>query len=183
MSETADLLQASRAAHQQAKNAQRTGDTEGARARWSEALTFRRKARASDPQRLDASWRSDALHPAMRGEKQRRHHRMPGLTVEQVAAKADADLERYFREQLGEIDRAVIAVEHPEIVTPKQWLETKAGALDDAGKTPCVKGHLTQLLNFDTRVCQGCGRIETLTETVALEDTEAFKAAKAEGRV
>ena len=181
MSETVDLLQASRSAHQQAKNALRTGDTAKARECFREALTYRLKARAGDPDRMDASWRNDAIHPKMPGESQRRHLRMPGMTTAEVAAKLDADLERYFREQLGEIDRAVIVVEHPEIVTPKQWVMTVEGALDEDGRTTCKEGHRMQLLNFDQRVCV-CGRIETLTETVALEDTEAFKAALAEGK-
>ena len=37
-----------------------------------------------------------------------------------------------------------------------------------------------QLLTFDQRVCVGCKRVETLTETLAVEDTEAFKCAQAE---
>lgn len=175
MSDTADLLHASRAAHQQAKNLLRTGDTDGAREQFRAALTDRRKARLADPDKMDAAWRSDALHPKMPGEASRRHLRMPGMSIEEVAAKVDADLERYFLEQLGEIDRPIVSSEHPEIVTPKQWVETTAGRLDAEGQSLCPSGHRMQLVNFDQRVCVACGRIETLTETVALEDTIAFK--------
>ena len=104
---------------------------------------------------------------------------MPGMTTAEVAAKLDADLERYFREQLGEIDLPRIIVENPEIVTPKQWVMATEGTLDENGRTTCKEGHRMQLRNFDQRVC-ACGRIETLTETLALEDTEAFKVAQAE---
>lgn len=177
MTETASLLNASRSAHQQAKAAHRAGNKANARDLFAVALEKRLAARKADPTHSDDAWREDARHPSMPGEKERRYLRMPGLTVDEVAAKADADLERYFREQTGDVAPLVIPVPDPEIVTPKAWREAKAGAVDEFGVTICKQGHRMQLINFDQRVC-ACGRMEELVETKAVEDTEAFAQAQ-----
>ncbi len=175
MTDTAMALQASRAGHKQAKASMRQGKTTEAQLLFQTALDYRLQARKLDPERADPAWLEDALVQPIRGVKERHYHRRPGMTKAEVAAAVDADLELYFREQLGEIQNPDLTPREPEIVTPKAWVETKAGAVDDFGQTVCKMGHRTQLLTFDQRVCQGCGRTEELRETKAREDTEAFK--------
>lgn len=180
MTQTASHLNASRSAHQQAKGAHRAGNKANARELYAAALKYRLAARASDPDHADEAWLEDARHPVMFGEKERRYLRVPGLTVQEVAIKLDADLERFYREQTGEVEPQALRVEHPEVVTPKEWRETKAGAVDEDGVSPCGRGHRMQLISFDQRVCQICGRIDELQETKAVEDTEAFAQAQKE---
>lgn len=179
MSAVSDLLSKSRAAHKDAKNLIAKGLGQSARALFQVALKLRLEAREADPDYADESWIEDAKSQPMRGAKGetvRGFHRVPGLTVREVAIHKDAELERYYREQLGEIVRERVKVENPEVVTPKQWIEVQAGKVDpETGKTICNQRHVFQLLAVDQRQCQVCGRVDELRETKAAEETDAFQ--------
>lgn len=167
-SSTASLLAQSRSAHQQAKNALRVGNTAAARDAFRVALHARLQAREADPRREDAAWREDALHPAMPGESTRRHHRESGLTVDEVAAKKDAEYERYYREHLGEIIRTTVATDQ-DVIVPTRWVIVTLGQPD-----LCAQGHRFQLL-FDRRVCARCQQIEERRDAMPVEQTLAHK--------
>ena len=156
MTDTAKALSESRRAHSKKD--------------WVTALVQRIRARDLDPQRNDPAWNDDALHPAMPGERARRMMRIPGLTFPEVIAKRDAELEAFYRVQTGETPLERVRVADPEIVTPKQWIVITEGRTQD-----CRGRHARQLINFDQRVCQGCGQVEELRETKARADTDAAK--------
>lgn len=160
---------------QQSRTAQRKGE-------YAQALELRLEAREADPTRQSAEWLEDARQARPNpGEKERRFRRIPGLTLTEVAAKADTEIEAYLRHKLGQSANVAQSIDDPEIVTPKQWVTVKAGAIvEKTGKLLCGARHSWRLLNFDQRTCPGCGQIEELRETLAVEDTLAFKAAKAE---
>ena len=170
MTDTAELLTASRNAHQQAKTALRDGNQARAQEQFRMALDARLKARDTDPKRSDPSWLDDALHPKMPGETARRYHRVAGLTVNEVAAQKDAELEGYYREQLGDVAKTVLVTDNPDVIVPKHWVLVKDGLPD-----LCPRGHRMQLLGFDQRVCGTCQRVEELREMMAVEDTLAHQ--------
>lgn len=167
MSDVANLLRESRAAHQQAKR--------GDRSLFQVALDKRLEARAADPTRTDPAWLDDAQHPAILGETQRRYHRVPGKTPAQVAADKDAELEAYFRSQLEpalatpQVDLTPDEIA-AKVIIPKAWRITKLCA-----QVCACKGHKWQLLTFTTRTCIACSCQQELFETTVLEETLAFK--------
>lgn len=173
MTDTAQLLSESRTAHQQAKKEHRTGNVATAAEYFRVALDQRLAARASDPQRADPAWLLDAQHPAMPGEPMRRMKRAPSLALAEIAAQQDEALEHYYRVHLGDVAQPAVKVANPEIVAPKRWQVVNAGQPD-----LCTRAHTFQLLTFDSRTCTVCGQVEELVETLAVEDTEAFKAAQ-----
>ena len=176
MSKAADHLLASRAAHRDATNQRRLGNTARAIELLHVALEERYAARRADPKKADPEWLNDALTQPRPGETARRHHRVPGLTVKEVAAMKDAELEVFYRQQIGEIAQPRVRVTDPEVVTPKQWIVTKEGAVDtETGQLVDRGRHAFQLLTFDQRTCTACGQVEELRETKTVEETDAFK--------
>lgn len=179
MMTVATALARSRSDHQAAKLAKRQGHTALARDHFRSALEHRRLARLTDPAYADPSWLTDALAPARKDEKGRtmppQYHRIPGRTLGEVVALKDAELEQYFRTELGQVAQVQAPPEPPEIVTPTHWVLMKAGAPD-----VCPRGHTFQLLTFDQRTCQTCGRVDALRERIAVTETLAFQQAEKE---
>lgn len=182
-----EYLSASRRAHKSGKAAKQAGRHADALAFFQVALDQRLAARKADPTRTDASWLADALAPPRKDEKSRtsrpQYHRVPGLTLADVVAIKDAELEHYFRVELGDVDQVQAKPSTPEIVTPKQWVTVKAGAVNpETGASLCPRGHRFQLLAFDRRACTTCGMVEDLIETKAVEETLAFQQLQKESR-
>lgn len=190
MSDVADLLKRSRSAHQ-AKD-------------YQTALDLRLEARAADKDKADPEWLEDAVAPKRPGVTGKQYHRIPGLTVREVAAKHDADLEVFYRFKLGEVTNPVLSVqtENPVLV-PHQW------DVQQSGVTPCFHcGHREDQHHADPdpmeehcdvedctclgygpsickhafvptaekeRSCGNCGEVQIAVPTMAVEDSIAFK--------
>lgn len=161
MTETETLLRDSRAAAKR-------GD-------WNTALLKRIDARVADPDKTDAAWADDLMsNPIADNTGKVARRVMRGVSL----VERDLAIERYYREKLGEVAPVVVSsrLKHAEIVTPKQWVVQQEGAVNDQNGQPvCRQAHRFQLLAFDRRACAVCHRVEELRETVALEDTDAFK--------
>jgi hypothetical protein len=212
MSAVADLLTASRAAHQSARALLAKGQAADELLR--EALDRRMEARRADPDRVDPAWLEDALHPKMPGEPRRRYHRVPGQSIEAIARSKDQELVAYYLEKL---DPA--STEPPAPLSDRELLEKvippQAWQTDVAGITACTCGHAAALhrgklrrctvqiadgqvcdcpgytatpcdhrwKTDDTRrVCLECDEQQQLVATKAPEDTEAFKQLQREQR-
>lgn len=99
MSTINDILTQSRSAHAAGTLALKAKDAVKARSSFTLALQLRQDAHTADPDHEDATWLADALHPKMPGETERRYHRVPGKTTEQVARDRHVELIAYFTEK------------------------------------------------------------------------------------
>lgn len=198
MTKTAQLLADSRRAHRAGREASKQRDLVSARAQFQQALLLRLDARAGDPGYTDHAWADDlkGLHSRKELDRDlgRRLHvkdgdaepegyatpatrQQPGASVVEMLRQADADLEGYYRHQLGEATNRVSRVDTstPGAVTvPTAWQTTVAGTKDDCR---CV----WQMMNEQHRRCVACGQQQQLRPTMAAEDTQAHQQLQKEG--
>jgi hypothetical protein len=142
MSDIADLLDRSRAAHLAARNAGK--NLVVATAQWRTALDLRTEAQRLDPQREDPSWLEDALHPKVKGESGRRYHRVPGKTPADIARDRDLDLVQFYLAKLDSEPAPDAAALTDDAIAQKVLIPTQWQLLV-AGVTPCVCGHEAKL--------------------------------------
>lgn len=185
MTDTATFLSFSRTAHKKKE--------------WQTALNTRLDARALDPDRRDPAWLDDALAPPRQGVTGKQYHRMPGKTLAQVAAVKDMELEVFFRGQLNPAPPVENSIQiEKRVVVPSQWSVKSDGVRlctcghpdddhDDLHRcvrvdscscedfSPLACKHSFETMTDIERRCVGCGELQTLVPTMALEETEAFK--------
>lgn len=164
-----ETLRLSRQAHKAARQAIKDGQGAKARALFNVALTHRLDARALDPDHTDPAWAEDAknLHADIRWVRQ---SRAPHATEIETLKRFDAELEKYYRHQLGDSANTHSAVDLDDIAAavrvPDRW------QLETAGSTVCETCSHPE----GQHVADGCAAAIFKDGDIALCDCPAYVA-------
>lgn len=202
MTRTAQLLTESRQAHKGGREAIKRGNRAASLGPFRVALDARLAARKADPDYTDPSWTGDltALHSLKELDRDLgrvRHipedeaepggYSQPSARSVALLRQVNTDLEAYYRQQLGEAVNPSSQVDLKSadaVVVPTAWVETQAGVsgFDPNDGSLLVCRHVWDYVSQQHRRCVGCGCHHELRETMAREDTEAYRQLVKKGR-
>lgn len=128
-----ELLSGSRRAHKEGRALMGAKQYLRARVAFQNALDWRLQARTLDPKRADDAWAGDLVgHSGARWLKQ---GRSPEASESDILERFDLELERYFRQQLGDDQNTSFQADLKTpgtVVAPNQWVTFSDGV------TPCA---------------------------------------------
>lgn len=154
MTETATHLAEERRAHRAGRQAEKVRDFARARAEYQKALDARQAARRSDPGYTDPAWGGDltAIHSQKdfdrdlgrrlklpEGVDEPASYSEPAQNVSSSLQQVDADLEKHYRQKLGEALNPVFQVDLNDLAAavrpPDEW------RVVEEGKIQCANCH------------------------------------------